>query len=300
MPTGGPDVSWSHRTLYENVVKTLYALPEEFSSSIRISDFRATDIFTLNTALGASIEDSVVNGLNKLRDVWDPTGAYALYRFERQSQAFPDVRLVTDDSTLDSPLMGIELKGWFALSKEGEPTFRYTIAANACASQDLIVVYPWVLSDLVAGSPRLLRPFVGEAKYAAELRNYYWQTMRRETVGDPGIIFASHQTPYPAQKTDQCSDRATDDGGKNFGRVARYGLLDLFTKATARQEVSGIPIAAWLTFLKKFSDGSKDLDAIVHSIESSFDGIKRIKKTDGAALLAAFEQVVDLLKKRIQ
>jgi len=62
---------------------------------LQISDFRATDIFTLNTALGASIEDAVVNGLNRLREVWDPDGRYALYRFERQAQAFPDVRLVT-------------------------------------------------------------------------------------------------------------------------------------------------------------------------------------------------------------
>jgi len=94
-PAGGPPRTWPHRQLYDNVIKTLYALPEEFQTSLRISDFRATDIFTLNSALGASIEDSVVYGLNALREVWDPQGQYAVYRFERQSQAFPDVRLVT-------------------------------------------------------------------------------------------------------------------------------------------------------------------------------------------------------------
>ena len=131
--TGGPDRSWPHRKLYENVIKTLYALPEEFRTSLRISDFRATDIFTLNSALGASIEDAVVNGLNSLREVWDPDGQYALYRFERQAQAFPDVRLVTEAPDEEAIIMGIELKGWFALSKEGEPTFRYTVTPNACA-----------------------------------------------------------------------------------------------------------------------------------------------------------------------
>ena len=299
LPSGGPATSWVHRALYDNVIKTLYALPEEFSSSIRISDFRATDIFTLNTALGASIEDAVVSGLNKLREVWDPNGKYALYRFERQSQAFPDVRLVSDDSALVSPLMGIELKGWFALSKEGEPTFRYTINANACALQDLLVVFPWVLSDLVSGSPKLLRPFVGEAKYAAQLRIYYWQTMRSASGNDAGIVSALHQTPYPAQKTDQCSDRATNDGGKNFGRVARYGLLDVFTKATEKHEVSGIPIVAWLTFLKKFSDGSKDVDAIVESIQSITDGAGNVSRSDRASLIDAFERIVDVLKKSV-
>lgn len=64
--TGGPDRSWHHRRLYENVIKTLYALPEEFRTSLRISDFRATDIFTLNSALGASIEDAVVNAAPKV------------------------------------------------------------------------------------------------------------------------------------------------------------------------------------------------------------------------------------------
>lgn len=78
--TGGPNRSWPHRKLYENVIKTLYALPGEFRTSLRISDFRATDIFTLNSALGASIEDAVVNSLNRLREVWDPDGQYALYR----------------------------------------------------------------------------------------------------------------------------------------------------------------------------------------------------------------------------
>ncbi|MDL1869069.1 hypothetical protein FBQ98_06535 [Gammaproteobacteria bacterium PRO6] len=192
--SGGPPANWPHRKLYENVVKTLYALPEEFSTSLRISDFRATDIFTLNSALGASIEDAVVNGLNGLREVWDPEGKYALYRFERQAQAFPDVRLVTEAPDEEPILMGIELKGWFALSKEGEPTFRYTITPAACAPADLLVVYPWVLSDVVAGAPKLLRPFVGEARYAAELRNYYWQKMRAERGGNGNITTATHQT----------------------------------------------------------------------------------------------------------
>lgn len=135
--TGGP-AGWEHRELYDNVKKTLFALPEEFISSLQIHDFRATDLFTLNSALGASIEDSVVTGLNRLREVWDPDGKYAVYKFERQAQAFPDVRLITDVPGLATPLMGIELKGWFAVAKEGEPTFRYTVNEDVCAPQDLL------------------------------------------------------------------------------------------------------------------------------------------------------------------
>lgn len=294
--TGGPDSSWAHRRLYENVIKTLYALPEEFRTSLRISDFRATDIFTLNSALGASIEDAVVTGLNSLREVWDPEGRYALYRFERQAQAFPDVRLVTESPGEQAILMGIELKGWFALSKEGEPTFRYTVTPSACAPADLLVVYPWVLSDVVAGSPKLLRPFVGEARYAAELRNYYWQTMRSERGGNGKIALATHQSPYPAVKTDQCSDRAEDDGGGNFGRVARYGLLDEFVKSIERQEASGIPVKAWLTFFKIFSDNARNLDTVVATIESALQRYADLGASEKAALVECFERIVATLK----
>lgn len=294
--TGGPDHTWPHRKLYENVIKTLYALPEEFKTSLRIADFRATDIFTLNSALGASIEDAVVYGLNSLREVWDVDGEYALYRFERQAQAFPDVRLVTEAPDEEPILMGIELKGWFALSKEGEPTFRYAITPNACALADLLVVYPWVLSDVVAGSPKLMRPFVGEARYAAELRNHYWQAMRTERGGNGGITSATHQTPYPSVKSDQCSDRANDDGGGNFGRVARYGLLDEFVASIKKQEVSGIPVLAWLTFFKIFSDNARNLNTVATTIESALSRYTDIGISEKEALVELFERIVDVLK----
>lgn len=294
--TRGPAKSWRHRKLYENVIKTLYALPEEFRTSLRISDFRTTDIFTLNSALGASIEDAVVTGLNSLREVWDSDGKYALYRFERQAQAFPDVRLVTDSPGEQTILMGIELKGWFALSKEGEPTFRYTVTPGACASADLLVVYPWVLSDVVAGRPKLLRPFVDEAKYAAELRNHYWQTMRAAKGANGKITLAAHQSPYPAVKTDQCSDRAEEDGGGNFGRVARYGLLDEFVKSVERQEASGIPIKAWLTFFKIFSDNAGNLNTVVAAIEGALHRYTDLGTAEKTALVECFERIVSTLK----
>ena len=294
-PAGGP-ADWEHRSLYDNVKKTLFALPEEFSSSLVIRDFRATDIFTLNSALGASIEDSVVTSMNRLREVWDPEGRYSVYKWERQAQAFPDVRLVTDVQGLQSPLMGIELKGWFAMAKEGEPTFRYTVTADACADQDLLVVFPWVLSDVVAGSPKLLTPFVGEAKYAAQLRNYHWAHFRTTSGRKPGITLAAHRTPYPAQKTDQSSDRADDDGSGNFGRVARYGLLDTFTAATEKHLVSGIPIKAWLRFFKVFSDSNRDINQMIQDVERTF----RIDQLDTEAEKGSLVQALEVLTGKLR
>jgi hypothetical protein len=294
--TGGPAADWPHRTLYDNVRKTLFALPEEFTTSLHISDFRATDIFTLNSALGASIEDAVVRGLNALRDEWDPDGAYALYRFQRQAQAFPDVRLMTDAPNLEPILLGIELKGWFAVSKEGEPTFRYTITPDACAPQDLLVVYPWVLSDVVAGTPKLLPPFVGEARYAAELRNHYWRHMRQEKGKNGTVITATHRLPYPAVKTAQCSDRAEDDGGGNFGRVARYGLLDAFVRTTTSLEVSGIPVEAWLTFFRVFSDNTRTIEEVSPAVEGALRKFKGKTAEEQLALAEAFEHIAASLK----
>ena len=192
--------------------------------------------------------------------------------------------------------MGIELKGWFALSKEGEPTFRYTVNPNACAPADLLVVFPWVLSDVVAGAPKLLRPFVGEARYAAELRNYYWQKMRAERGGNGNITPATHQQPYPSLKSDQCSDHADADGGGNFGRVARYGLLDDFVKSVSKQEASGIPVLAWLTFFKIFSDSARDLDVIVAAVESALGRYADRSNSGHAALVDAFARIVAILQ----
>lgn len=293
--TSLPD-DWSHRELHGNVVKAMYALPDEFSTSIELKDFRATDIFTLNSALGASIEDAVVRGLNKLREIWDPEGGYSLYRFERQAQAFPDVRLVSDDPSLQSPLMGIELKGWFAIAKEGEPTFRYQVTADACAPQDLLVVYPWVLSDVVAGMPKLLRPFVGQAKFAAQLRNFYWHQMRTSERGEPRIHLAHHRTPYPSSKVDQCSDKAVHDSGDNFGRVSRYGLMNEFIASTGKQLASGIPVDAWVKFFSHFSDAKIEHDQLIASVARAFKAAELTKLEALDALIHAQEAFVEELK----
>ncbi len=48
------------------------------------------------------------------------------------------------------PLMGIELKGWYLLSREQAPTYRFTVTREACNPWDLLAVVPWVLSNVLA------------------------------------------------------------------------------------------------------------------------------------------------------
>lgn len=171
-----PDSQWEHYELYKRVREALYALPSSFRPDLSISGVLATDLHTFNTSLGATIEAQVTSALNESREIWDPDKRYAHYRFVRQSQTFPDVILRSaNPAATQSIIMGIELKGWFALSKEKEPSFRYKATPAVCALPDLLVVFPWVLTNVISGTPLLYPPFVVGARYAAEYRNWYWQ-----------------------------------------------------------------------------------------------------------------------------
>lgn len=257
---------WEHHDLYEQVLEALQVLPTYFKTSTFIEGIQATDIFTLNTALGATIESQVVASLNLMRPVWDPDEAYQLYSFVRQSQTFPDVLFKKTGSTDPSDILfGIELKGWYLLAKEGEPSLRYKVAAAACADADLVCVVPWALSNVLAGSPQIISPYVVSAKYAAEYRNHHWQHIRSSSA-DKSIRVAEDVTPYPA-KTDQISDRPASDGGGNFGRFARTGVMDDYLTFARTTELCGIPAQNWLQFFSIFRD-QKDPTEVKEEIDT--------------------------------
>lgn len=242
-PTG-----WEHFDLWRGVRSALFACPDRFRTPTTIEGLMATDIFTLNTALAATIEDSVVKTLNDLRTVWDPDAKYQTYAFVRQPQTFPDVVLRQRDNGADV-LLGIELKGWYLLAKEEAPTYRFTVTEGACNPQDLLVVVPWVLSNILAGSPILFRPFVESALYCARKRNHYW-LYERQIRGNVGTIEVPDEaTPYPVSKSN-ISDTATHDGGNNFGRLARYGLMDDYISEMRTTLVRGISVRDWQAFFK--------------------------------------------------
>ncbi|TAJ03424.1 MAG: hypothetical protein EPO68_17415, partial [Planctomycetota bacterium] len=103
--------------------EALTALPVHFHSRTVIEGLRAPDLHTLNSPLGAVIEDQVVETLNAIRSVWDPERQYSTYAFRRQPQTFPDV-LLAEGRPGSTAILGIELKGWYLLAKEAVPTFR--------------------------------------------------------------------------------------------------------------------------------------------------------------------------------
>jgi hypothetical protein len=65
------------------------------------------------------------------------------------------------------------------LAKEGEPSFRMAQTPAACADQDLLVVVPWYLDNVLSGKPVAAEPFVVSSRCATEHRNYYWQVARK-------------------------------------------------------------------------------------------------------------------------
>lgn len=255
--------------LRERLCTVLAGLPAYFEFNNHISGVNATDLYSLNTLLGASIEGQVVKTLNQQRSLWDPDNDWLGYTFERQSQAFPDVRLVkkVNSGRVDIAL-GVELKGWFLLSKEGEPSFRFTQTPAACSDYDLLAVVPWYLDNVLSGSPVAAQPLVLSAKWAAEYRNYYWQYLRdTRKLGDRTIHHPSGARPYPT-KDQNIADTPADDKGGNFGRLARVPVLmtDWIAK-TNELEVLGIRIRDWYRFLKLHSDHA-DLDRVSDSLEN--------------------------------
>jgi hypothetical protein len=246
----------SRAELVKSVCNALKALPFHFTSRTAIEGLEAGDLFSLNSVLGGTIEIQTVQNLNRLRDVWDPDDQWSDYGFERSAQTFPDVRLISRSDAKPSPILGIELKGWYLLSREGEPSFRYTATREACDPFDLLVVVPWHLSNVLSGVPIVYEPYIGQARYAADLRNYYWQHQRGANV-DGTINSPGNVTPYPAPKVN-ISDKAKNDGGGNFGRVARVkGLMDSYTEASLSTRVAGIEARHWVSFFKTHSDTAK-------------------------------------------
>jgi hypothetical protein len=290
-----PQPGDEHYQLYKDVREAISSLPIYFRTETHISGIMATDLHTLNTVLGATIEEQVVRTLNLIRNTWDPNENYALYSFVRQAQTFPDV-LLRKTST-DEILLGIELKGWYLLAKEAEPSLRFQATSAACAQRDLIVVVPWVLGNVISGSPILLEPFVESAKYAADYRNYHWQVIR-QTKQDTGIEIPKNVRPYPA-KADQILDKARSDGGGNFGRLARTGMMDSYMQKLNEVQLCGIKTIYWRQFLKAFQESTTDsearlaLERLRQRIQKATD-IPSPKAQSALAIIAELERLLDI------
>ena len=285
---------WEHSRLHRDLRDAIACLPMYFRTETHVSGIMATDLHTLNTVLGATIEEQVVRTLNLIRNTWDPDDKYSLYSFVRQAQTFPDV-LLRRVST-GEVLLGVELKGWYLLAKEAEPSLRFRATIGACARQDLLVVVPWVLGNVISGSPMLFEPFVESARYAAAYRNYHWRQVRR-TKQPAGIEVPEGVAPYP-NKSDRILDRPLADAGGNFGRLARTGMMDVYMKKLDDLPLCGIKTVYWREFLKMFQEGTTDdqartaLERLRQRVRKA-GGVPQARVHSTLAIITEIERLLD-------
>ena len=286
----------------------LYAVPENFQGVVAPA-LRATEIHTLGAVLGSTIEQEVVETLNRLRSTtWDADGGYAGYRFVRQAQVFPDVVLKATDPNAAFPiLLGIELKGWYVLAKERNPNFRFKATPKSCAPDDMLVVFPWALSQVISGSAQAFSPWIVNSRFAADYRNWHWVHGMGATSGgdnDPPeseipeereIHLSTVDTTYPESGAEEHNDEASHDKGGNFGRVARSGLMKDYTSSVFKDEaLAGVPLDYWQRFLKMFGNETAD-ERIIRTLDAMANEIKGAgKAAKQRDLLQIQEQIAAL------
>ena len=281
-------------TLIETLRDIVFpSLPAGCTIDNYYSGILATDLFSLNTLLGSMIENKVVTFLNAHRHLWD-SGEWSEYHFIRSNESFPDVRLVKKNASNDT-ILGIELKSWFILSKEGEPSFRYRTASEACDPGDLLCIIPWYLSDAVCGHPVLATPWVFSAKAAAEATRRYWiyerQTEKPMKLAQRNLEVPNNIKPYMVNARDKTNYKPINDGGNNFGRLARTGIMSNFVEDTLLTDILGIPANNWRMFLKAHTDSSS-----LQDIQKKISSITKIPKSEKfQQLMRALRDYIDEL-----
>lgn len=272
-----PSEDWEHFVVWQKVYDLIEALPNYFKSEIVIKGLNVTDIYSVGNLFSAVIESQIVEMLNGLRNIWDSENNYSNYAFIRQAQTFPDILFVNSQKR-NKVVFGIELKAWYVFSKESEPSFRYTVDPDACANADLLVVVPWVLTEVISGNPKLLFPYIELGKYAAEYRNFHWMTARENSTRSTSVIRPPEQyrRPYPQSKV-EASDKAENDKGNNFGRIARSGLLDDYLTKIKTIDYLGIKVSHWMKFFRAMSENrtseeiDRQLDGILGTIKAEIE-----------------------------
>jgi len=229
--------------LRDRVARALRAVPGCFHSELSLAGVPATDLCGAQSLIAAGVEREVTDRLNSLRQLWDPDGQYLDCTFERFPESFPDVRLIRPG--WPEPLLGIELKTWYLLSKEQEPAARFTASVNACSERDLLAIYPWYWNHVITGVPVLLAPWVKPAREVAEYRNEVWGER----------IQLARTTPYPAPRSRYRDVPLLDPSASAWGRIARCpGLMDDFVSNSLATDLCGIPAHYWVGFLSLFKE----------------------------------------------
>ena len=124
----------------------------------------------------------------------------------------------------------------------------------------------------------MLFPYIELGKYAAEYRNFRWMTARENSTRSTSIVRPPevYRRPYPQSKV-EASDKAENDKGNNFGRIARSGLLDDYLLKIKAIDYLGIKVSHWMKFFRVMSENrtseeiDRQLDGILETIKAEIE-----------------------------
>ena len=116
-------------------------------------------------------------------------------------------------------------------------------------------------------------PYIEQAKYAANMRTYYWHHRRGTSLTRSNEIIHPTTQPYPRPGS-KYADNPKNDSGKNFGRIARVpGLMTDWIDKVMGIRLSGIEARYWISFFSAFVEGSTqfDIESEIEKLNNSID-----------------------------
>jgi hypothetical protein len=210
------------------------------------------DISKAAPLVSGTIENRIPEMLNRVRNTtWDPGQAYIAYEWRKSPIGFPDLLLV-DRADPEQVIFEIEAKSWYVLSTDAL-TARFLTDPSVITAGTLVVVVAWILDEVVAGSPKLLRIHVDDAARLAEVRDDKWTSGRV----DRRIVRPSNSPHTPRSLfSTQVRGEYLRNGqwqaeAQNFGKLDRLGdpRLQQFKKDTLSLKAAGKSYGDWRNFV---------------------------------------------------
>ena len=214
-----------------------------------------------NNYVGQGIEELIGSQLNSsLRALWSED---ANLIFIRNAVQFPDLYLI--DRQEKRILLSIEVKSWFVFSGD-KITARFEAAPNVIKQGSLLILFPWHMTNLVFGTPILLKPYIGDARKLAERRDHIWLAggLREYQKGiksserkiETPVIDELKPTALNQTKTKsvayQKKGTSFEKESENFGKIWRIydeQINRVFYPSTLHNKLLGKTITEWRQLL---------------------------------------------------
>lgn len=218
-----------------------FPLPGDLRSLVKASDL-----------VSDTIEDRLPELLNSVRDrTWDANHKFDDYEFRKAISGFPDCLLV-ERANPDNVIFEIEAKSWYILSRD-TITARFLTDPSVITPGTLVVIAGWVLDGVVAGSPKLLRIHIADARELADARDTAWESQAHRRVvppeNPPGTPRNLRKTQVEGQQKTGSADWRKDSD--NFGKLHRikHPPLKAFIEHVFELQAAGKTFKAWHNFI---------------------------------------------------